>query len=98
MIIVEFLDFGDFRKILSMLSELAKLEPTASSEFYKVFLWRENEACVKKGHPPFLGRTCPIKLIFGMHKLEVLTQLSTGSTRPRTSPQSRAISTGSDPG
>ena len=34
MINVEFLDFGDFRKILSMLSELAKLEPTASSEFY----------------------------------------------------------------
>ena len=33
-----------------------------------------------------------------MHKLEVLAQLSTPSTRPRTSPQSRAISTGSDPG
>ena len=40
-----------------MLFELAKLEPTASSEFYEVFLWRENEACVKKGHPPpFFGK------------------------------------------
>ena len=33
-----------------------------------------------------------------MHKLEVLTQISTWGTRPRTSPQSRAISTGSDLG
>ena len=33
-ICVEFLDFGDFRKSLSMLSELAKLESTTSSEFY----------------------------------------------------------------
>ena len=30
---VEFLDFGDFRKILSMLFEIAKLESTASNEF-----------------------------------------------------------------
>ena len=45
---------------------------------------------------PSLGRTYPIELKFGMHKLEVLTQLSTRSTRARTSPQSRAISTGSD--
>ena len=30
---VEFLDFGDCRKSLSMLSELVKLESTASSEF-----------------------------------------------------------------
>ena len=52
----------------------------------------------EKTQPPFLGRTCPIKLKFGMHKPEVLTQLSTQSTRPRTSPQSRAIRTGSDPG
>ena len=47
---------------------------------------------------PFLGTTFLIELKFGMHKLEVLTQHSTRSTRPRAFPQSRAISTGSDLG
>ena len=49
----------------------------------------------EKTPPPFLRRTCPIELKFSMHKLEVSTQLS---TRPSTSPQSQAISTGSDLG
>ena len=48
--------------------------------------------------PPSLKRASPIELKFGMPKLEVLTQLSTRNTRPRTSPQSRAITTGSDLG
>ena len=40
---------------------------------------------------PFLRRTYPIALKFGMHLLEVLTQLSTRSTRPRTSPSPRLL-------
>ena len=39
-----------------------------------------------KTPPPFLRRTYPIALKFGMHILEVLTQPLTRSTRPRTSP------------
>ena len=47
---------------------------------------------------PFLGRASPRELKFGFHKQEVLTQLSTRGNRPRTSTQSRAMSTGSDLG
>ena len=53
---------------------------------------------MKKTLSPFLRRTFPIALKIGMHILEVLTQLSTGSTRPRTSRRSRAISTRTDVG
>ena len=59
---------------------------------------RKGGASQKNTSPPFSRRTCPIELQFGMHKLEVLTHLSTRSARPRTSPQSRAISTGSELG
>ena len=46
----------------------------------------------------FLRRTSQIALKFGMHKSEVLTQLSTRDTPPRTSTRSRDITTGSDLG
>ena len=62
------------------------------------FFFVQKGAIQAKTPPPFLRRTCPIELKFGMHILEVLTQLSTSGTRPRTSPRSRAISTGSDLG
>ena len=58
---------------------------------------RKGEAS-PKNTTPLLGRTSPIELKFNIHILEVLTQLSTRSTGPRTSPQSRAISNGSDLG
>ena len=46
---------------------------------------RKGEAS-QKTPPPVLRRTSPVKLKFGMHILEVLPQLSTRITRPRTSP------------
>ena len=59
---------------------------------------QKREASPKNTTPPFSRRTYPIALKFGMHILEVLTQLLTRSTRPRTPPRPRAISTGSDLG
>ena len=56
-----------------------------SERVLQVFILDGNRDLREKGHPPFLGRTNPIELKIGMHKLEVLTQLATRCTRPRTS-------------
>ena len=49
------------------LSELAKLELIPVSEFYQVFIVRENEGYVKMGQPPSQRTTEPIPLKFGTH-------------------------------
>ena len=78
---------------------LAKSESIASGAKFTKFFPRTKDRCIPKlGQPPFLGRTSPIEQKLGMHKLEVLTRLSTRGTQPRITSQSRAISTGSDLG
>ena len=79
-----------------MLSELVVRIDRLERVLLRFILDGKGDLKEKTPPPPFLRRTCPIELKFGMHKLEVLTQLSTQNGRPRTSPQSRAISTGSD--
>ena len=67
------------------LSELAELESPPRANFAKFHFGRKQRSQGKNTTPLF-GNDYPIELKFGMHKLEVLTQLSTQSTRPRNSP------------